>query len=106
MGRRYLGAVHKGGSTHDVGGKLPNQFGLYDTHGNVMEWCRDVYKEDFYADDVPGFDPVSTTGSGLRVFRGGVFFNNAQNARSAHRFAFSPTGRGSVLGFRPARPLP
>ena len=97
---------NSGGSTHDVGGKLPNQFGLYDTHGNVMEWCRDVYKEDFYADDVPGFDPVSTAGSGYRVLRGGPFFLSALGARSANRSAFHPSFRFIGLGFRPARPLP
>ena len=97
---------NSGGSTHDVGGKQANQFGLHDMHGNVFEWCEDVYKSDFYADDVPGFNPVSTAGSGPRVLRGGGFADGALNARSAHRFSFNPTGRFFVLGFRPARPLP
>ena len=99
-------AGNSGGSTHDVGGKLPNQFGLHDMHGNVFEWCEDVYKSDFYADEVPGFDPVSTSGSAFRVFRGGSWFNDATFCRSADRAGSNPGLRSSILGFRPARPLP
>ena len=61
-------------STHPVGEKMPNPFGIHDLHGNVFELCQDVYKSDFYADDVPGFDPVSDVISGSgRVARGGSF---------------------------------
>ena len=97
---------NSGGSTHDVGGKLPNQFGLHDMHGNVFEWCEDVYKSDFYADEVPGFDPVSTSGSPLRVFRGGSWDDLATDCRSAIRTVSLPGFRLDYLGFRPARPLP
>jgi formylglycine-generating enzyme required for sulfatase activity len=100
----YLG--NSGGSSHDVGGKQANQFGLHDMHGHVYEWCEDVYKSDFYADDVPGFDPVSTTGSGNRVIRGGNFGRGARYARSAFRDFSNPSGRFFHLGFRPAMPLP
>ena len=92
---------NSGDSTHDVGGKSANQFGLHDMHGNVLEWCEDVYKSDFYADDVPGFDPVSILGSGRRVLRGGFFSFGAQFARSALRAGNSPTDRLEYLGFRP-----
>jgi formylglycine-generating enzyme required for sulfatase activity len=97
---------NSGDSSHDVGGKHANQFGLHDMHGNVLEWCEDVFKEDFYADDVPGFDPVSTTGSGSRVLRGGHFHLFALFARSAGRDILNPSFRFIALGFRPARPLP
>ena len=106
----YLG--NSGGSSHDVGGKQANQFGLHDMHGNVYEWCEDVFKGDFYTDDVPGFDPVFTTGSGIRVVRGGHFNRNALAARSAYRGAdgsdydFIPHVRFDFLGFRPVRQLP
>jgi formylglycine-generating enzyme required for sulfatase activity len=97
---------NSGNSSHDVGGKQANQFGLHDMHGNVYEWCEDAYKSDFYADDVPGFDPVSTSGSGHRVLRGGGFRSFAQFARSAIRFLSGPTPRHHELGFRPARSSP
>jgi len=103
---------NSGNTSHDVGGKQANQFGLHDMHGNIYEWCEDVFKGDFYADDVPGFDPVSTTDTGYRVVRGGSFNRNARAARSAYRsqdgsdFDFFPSVRFNFLGFRPVRQLP
>jgi formylglycine-generating enzyme required for sulfatase activity len=76
-------------------------------HGNIFEWCEDVYKSDFYADEVPGCDPVSTSGSVFRVVRGGYFISLARFARSAFRISpVNPSFRVNGLGFRPARPLP
>ena len=89
-----------------MGGKQANDFGLHDMHGNIFEWCEDVYKSDFYADEVPGFDPVSTSGSPFRVTRGGNFHHDAQGARSPRRTGDVPALRNVILGFRPARPLP
>ena len=88
-----------------VGTKLPNDFGLYDMHGNVYEWCEDVYDRTFYGKPealLP--NPLATAGSGDRVFRGGRFLGGAQSARSANRRVF-PSFRLFHLGFRPARPL-
>ena len=96
---------NSGDQPHDVGTKQPNQFGLHDLHGNVWEWCEDVYKSDFYSDEVPGFDPLSTSGSS-RVIRGGRFDRPAVFCRSAIRLLGAPQLRLVVLGFRPAVPLP
>jgi len=106
MGWYGAGGGNSGDQTHDVGTKQANQFGLHDLHGNVVEWCEDVFKSDFYSDEVPGFDPLSTSGSTDRVVRGGFYLNGASSCRSAYRNFFDPGVRGSGLSFRPARPLP
>jgi len=97
---------NSGSVSHDVGTKQANQFGLHDLHGNVWDLCEDVFKSDFYSDDVPGFDPLSTSGSPNRVIRGGSFVTSAVFCRSADRGVRLPDGRGINIGFRPARPLP
>ena len=100
--------ANSSGKTHDVGTKPPNAFGLHDMHGNVWEFCEDVYKEDFYADDVSRFDPVLKAGSRLRTIRGGSSVRVAGSCRSGNRGDIAPGSRGPTLflGFRPAAHLP
>ena len=92
--------------THPVGLWQPNQFGLHDMHGNVSEWCEDVFDSTFYSKDAPGFDPLSTAGSMKRVARGGNWGFLANRCRSARRDWVSPTTRFSNLGFRPVARAP
>ena len=95
------------GSHHPVGTKQANQFGLFDMHGNVYEWCEDFYNADFYnTDAATELDPVATSGSGFRVLRGGSFNSPAAYCRSAVRSKNLPGSRIYRFGFRPARPLP
>jgi formylglycine-generating enzyme required for sulfatase activity len=75
---------NSGGSTHPVGQKQRNVYGLYDTLGNVWEWCQDLY---------------SSSGSG-RVVRGGSWSSIAVLVRSDFRHFFEPGFRGNHLGFR------
>ena len=84
-------------STHPVGQKKPNAWGLYDMHGNVWEWCRDWFEEG-YADD-PEFLRGQSSGSS-RVYRGGDWFNFAKFCRSASRFNDSPGYWSDGIGFR------
>ena len=96
-----------GRSTHPVGRKQANQFGLHDMHGNVAERCEDVYDPNFYSSEgAGGPDPVSTSGTVYRVLRGGRFTLPSGFCRSAFRSLLRPSYRGYVYGFRPVRPLP
>ena len=50
--------------SHPVGSKAANQFGLYDMHGNVSEWCEDVYDSGFYSKpEANGPNPVAIKGN-------------------------------------------
>jgi formylglycine-generating enzyme required for sulfatase activity len=86
----------------DRAGKQPNAFGLYDLHGNVAEWCWDVYGE--YPAD-PVIDPTGPAGESWmqRVRRGGSWFYFARDCRSAARDPYWPGSSDNTLGFRVAR---
>jgi len=89
--------VNSGATTHPVGQKLPNPWGLYDMHGNVEEYCQDIYNT--YRGGI-ALDPHGpATGSG-RVHRGGDWSHPNWGCRSAFRFGFSPDNTFYNLGFR------
>jgi formylglycine-generating enzyme required for sulfatase activity len=89
------------GKTTAVGSyNYPNNYGLYDMHGNVFEWCWDWYKEDITEDNT---DPTGAVTSTLRVHRGGSWFYDGQDLRSARRFGSFPSYGDGLIGFRLVR---
>ena len=93
---------NSGSTTHSVGTKEPNAWGLYDMHGNVWEWCEDYYHDSYSGAPTDGSASISLS-SGIRVIRGGSWYYFAGVCRSANRFKCEPGSRRSDLGFRIAR---
>jgi len=93
--------------THPVGQKKSNAFGLHDMHGNVWEWCEDVYDSEFYSKlEASGTDPLCISGSKFRVVRGGGWSAVAEFCHSAFRGKGPPGYRSKEIGFRPVYPCP
>ena len=80
----------------------PNQWGLYEMHGNVWEWCEDRWHGTYAGAPEDGAAWLSG-GSGDRVIRGGSWFNGARNTRAAYRIGSDPSTRDDDVGFRCAR---
>jgi formylglycine-generating enzyme required for sulfatase activity len=85
--------------TTTVGSYAPNEFGLYDMHGNLNEWCLDRFQRDYYRAS-PADDPQGPTEGTSPVIRGGDWYSDARDCRSAFRYADIPEGRFYALGFR------
>ena len=83
--------------THDVATKAPNELGIYDMSGNVLEWCQDGFKE--YSSN-PQTNPTGPTSVSNRVDRGGCFGSEASACRVSFRDRFYSTIALNILGLR------
>ena len=96
---------NNGDGTESVATKEPNQWGLYDMHGNVWEWCLDDYEDNY------NNTPRDGTGHKLeekkyKSLRGGSWLNDAVYTRSSFRNWVNPANRDDDIGFRLLRTLP
>jgi formylglycine-generating enzyme required for sulfatase activity len=88
-------------TTHEVGKKPANAWGLYDMHGNVWEWCGDWFGN--YTSGAQT-NPTGTSSGVTRVTRGGSWYSSPQGVRSACRNGDLPSNQFANLGFRIVRP--
>jgi formylglycine-generating enzyme required for sulfatase activity len=97
-------------TTHPVGQRKPNAWGLYDMHGNVAEWCNDVYDREYYKNSPPA-NPHGPADGKEYVLRGGAWKSNAEGLRSSARLGENPGFSDACLardaiGFRCVRQGP
>jgi len=97
--------ANAGGKTHGVGTRKPNAFGLRDMLGNVWEWCEDDWHGDYDGAPTNGSPRIDSPRASDRVYRGGSYWDDAGDLRSANRRWFAPGNACGDLGFRVARSL-
>ena len=95
------GSKWDGKRTASVGSFKANDFGLYDTAGNVWEWVEDCWHDSY--GDAPTDGTAWVSGDRRRVLRGGSWVDAPRLIRSANRVGYSPDGRDRLNGFRVAR---
>jgi len=92
---------NSGDHLHDVGTKSPNELGLYDMSGNVLEWCSDWYDSNYY-NVSPGDNPQGPTSGSDRVLKSSYYVAIADYCRVTTRYHGTPNySVNGLIGFRP-----
>ena len=86
--------------THPVGTKWPNELGIYDMSGNVLEWCSDWYESDYYTIKGTHVNPKGPMRGGKRSARGGSFKYDSGLVTVTFRFDLGEDAKYSDVGFR------
>jgi formylglycine-generating enzyme required for sulfatase activity len=94
--------ANSGSKTHPAGEKKANEWGLYDMHGNVWEWCGDWYADKYSTGSAK--NPAGASLGSNRVYRGGGWNGLAGGCRCADRVGDPPDRSGDDLGFRAVVP--
>lgn len=105
-GRQVYGGSVKGefrNGTACVSTFPANSFGLYDMHGNVCEWCEDVWHVNYHGAPTDGSAWITGGEPRLRVLRGGSWSYAPRGVRSANRSKYDCAARKAKYGFRLAR---
>lgn len=93
---------NSGEMAHKVGGKQPNELGLYDMSGNVWEWCWDKFGA-YHASAI--LNPHGPNTGKYRVFRGGGWGEEVEDVRTVVRYGCAPSERTWGIGFRLVLPV-
>ena len=95
--------------TWPVGSLKSNDFGFFDMHGNVWEWCHNQYTDKI---PMPGevvpdeLEVPPVADAKTRYVRGGSFYEQLSHLRAAQRYNYKPISTQGNIGFRPARTMP
>ncbi|NCR00804.1 MAG: SUMF1/EgtB/PvdO family nonheme iron enzyme [Microcystis aeruginosa L211-101] len=104
LGDYAWGTENSNRTTHPVGQKKPNGWGLYDMSGNVWEWCEDDWHNSYAGapDDGTAWLDNDNRSQSVKCLRGGSWGNNPVSCRSANRLRSNPGFHSFDIGFRVA----